>query len=275
MFKIGDFSKISLTTIKALRLYDQMGLLKPAYVDDFTGYRYYSADQLPRLHRIVAFKDLGFSLEQIGKLLNENLDITEIRGMLRLKQGELQRLVEEEKTRLLRIEARIQQMEKENIMPTYEIILKKVEPVKVVSIRQIVSDFKAVPQIYDELFNYLNQHGVEVKDSNYCAGIWHETEYKESDFDWEAVASLDKEIPTTDKIKIYELPGMEMACAVHNGSYNTMNPAYTAIAKWIEANGYKIIGPSREVYIVGGNNQEDESYVTEVQFPVAKVNPNL
>jgi DNA-binding transcriptional MerR regulator len=66
MIKIGDFSKLSQATVKALRLYDEMGLLKPARVDNFTGYRYYSADQLPRLNRILALKDLGFSLEQIA-----------------------------------------------------------------------------------------------------------------------------------------------------------------------------------------------------------------
>ena len=64
MLKIGDFSKLSQVSIKALRLYDQIGLLKPTVVDNYTAYRYYSASQLPRLNRILAFKDLGFSLEQ-------------------------------------------------------------------------------------------------------------------------------------------------------------------------------------------------------------------
>ncbi|MFQ4144297.1 MerR family transcriptional regulator [Chlorogloeopsis sp. ULAP02] len=269
MLKIGDFSKLSQVTVKALRLYDQLGLLKPIYVDEFTSYRYYCAEQLPQLNRILALKDLGFSLEQIARLLNENLPPAEIRGMLRLKQAELQHLVEEEQARLLRVEARLKQIEEESI-PKYGIVLKKVEPIKVASIRKIIPNFAAVSRLYDELFESLLLQGI--KEPAYCAGIWHDWAYKESDVDWEAVASAESFVSINKRIKVYELPGFEkMACAVHNGSYKTSNQAYTALISWIEANGYKIIAPNREVYIIGGNEQNNESYVTEVQFPVAKV----
>jgi effector-binding domain-containing protein len=270
MLKIGDFSKLGQVTVKALRLYDQMGLIKPFHVDDFTGYRYYSAEQLPRLNRILAFKDLGFSLEQITKLLDENLASAEIRGMLRLKQGELQRLVEEEMARLLRVEARIKQIEQENNMPNYEVVVKKVEPIKVASIRDIIPSYPSVSWLCDSLIEYLNQHGVVPND--YFTGIWHDPGYKESDVDAEFAISIESEIPSSDRVQVYELPGYEkIACAVHHGSYKTIIQAYTALLSWIEANGYKVIGANREVYIVGGNNQEDESYVTELQFPVDKV----
>jgi DNA-binding transcriptional MerR regulator len=66
MFKIGDFSKISQVSIRSLRHYDEIGLFKPAHTDPFTGYRYYSADQLPRLNRIIALRTLGLSLEEIA-----------------------------------------------------------------------------------------------------------------------------------------------------------------------------------------------------------------
>jgi DNA-binding transcriptional MerR regulator len=106
MFKIGDFSKLSRVSVKTLRYYDEVGLLKPIQIDRFTGYRFYSVDQLPRLNRILALKDLGFSLEQIGRLLDEELPPSELRGMLRLKQGELQQQVDEQQSRLARVEAR-------------------------------------------------------------------------------------------------------------------------------------------------------------------------
>ncbi|MBD0303417.1 MAG: MerR family transcriptional regulator [Tolypothrix sp. T3-bin4] len=269
MLKIGDFSKLSLVTVKALRLYDQLGLLKPAHIDHFTGYRYYSANQLPRLNRILALKDLGFSLEQIAKLLEDNLPSDQIRGMLRLKQAELQRLVEEEHARLLRVEVRLKQIEKDDTMPKYEVVLKKVDPIKVVSIREILPDYPSVGRLYDELLGYLNQQGA--KEGSYCAAIWHDPGYKESDVDGEAVFSIESSIQGNERIKVYELPGWEtIACLVHNGSYNTINQAYAALVSWIEANGYKIIGPNREVYIIGGNQQDNDTYVTEVQFPVSK-----
>ena len=86
MLKIGDFSKLSLVSVKALRYYDELGLLKPVQVDEFTGYRYYSTSQLTRLNRILALKDLGLALEQIAQLLDQDLTPDQVRGMLKLKQ---------------------------------------------------------------------------------------------------------------------------------------------------------------------------------------------
>ena len=269
MLKIGHFSKLSHVTVKALRLYDQLGLLKPSHVDHFTGYRYYLADQLPRLNRILAFKDLGFSLEQIARLLDENLSPVEIRGMLRLKHAELQRLVEEEQARLLRVEARLKQIEQEDTMPNYEVVLKTVERIKVAAIRETLPNYPCIGRLYDELLEYFKQHGV--KEGDYCGAIWHDPGYKESDVDGEAVISFEGEVSSTDRVLIYELPRVEkMATVVHQGSYNTINQAYAALPAWIETNGYKIIGSNREVYIIGGHQQDNQSYVTQVQFPVAK-----
>jgi DNA-binding transcriptional MerR regulator len=113
MFKIGEFSRFSQVTVKTLRHYDKIGLLKPAEVDRFTGYRYYSASQLPRLNRILALKDLGLSLDQIAQLLEGDLSPDQIRGMLRLKQVEIQQQMQEEQVRLARVEWRLKQIERE------------------------------------------------------------------------------------------------------------------------------------------------------------------
>src|SRR5260370_37426600 len=89
VFKIGEFSRLSLVSVKALRYYDELGLLKPARIDESTGYRYYSASQLTRLNRILAMKDMAVSLEQIALLLDKELSPDQIRGRLVLKQVEL------------------------------------------------------------------------------------------------------------------------------------------------------------------------------------------
>ena len=117
MFKIGDFSRLSLVSVKALRYYDELGLLKPARVDESTGYRYYAASQLTRLNRILAMKDMGLSLEQIALLLDKDLTPDQIRGMLRLKQVELRQQLVEGQARLVRIEAWLQAFEQEVTMP--------------------------------------------------------------------------------------------------------------------------------------------------------------
>jgi effector-binding domain-containing protein len=266
MLKIGDFSKLSQVTVKTLRYYDEVGLLKPAQVDDFTSYRYYSVDQLPRLNRILALKDLGLSLEQIGQLLDERLPPAQIRGMLRLKQAEIQQRVQDEQARLARVAARLKQIEQEDTMPTYDVVLKPVEPVLVASVRQTLQSYPQVGQLIGEVYGHLEQFGA----GGICAAIWHDEEYKDHDIDGEGVVLIDRRVPEGQRVKVYELPAATMATAVHHGSYSNFSQAYNAILSWIETNGYRIVGPNREVYLKGGGAQDDESFVTEIQFPVEK-----
>ena len=268
MFRISAFSRLGRVSVKALRLYDQKGLLQPAKVDRETGYRYYTLDQLPRLHRILALKEMGLSLDQISQLLNEDLPIAQIQGMLRLKQAELLQRLDAEKLRLSRVEARLRYLEQARTMPNYEIILKSIEPIQVISIRDTLANYPSIGGLFQELMDYLNQEKVEP--SPYCAAIWHDPEYKEKDVDGEAVISVSSPLSGRDRIKLIELPAIElMACAIHRGSYSTLNLVYTALLGWIEENRYDVIGPNREVYLRGGVEQDNPDYVTEIQFPVS------
>src|SRR5262245_65829749 len=121
MLRIGDFSKLAQVPVPTLRYYDRLGLLKPAQVDKFTDYRYYTVEQLPRLNRILALKDLGFSLEQIERLLDEDLSLEQLRGMLKMKQAEVEQHLAEEHERLARIAARLRQIEREGSMTNYDV----------------------------------------------------------------------------------------------------------------------------------------------------------
>src|SRR5262245_26373347 len=111
MFRIGDFSRLSRVSVKALRFYDEVGLLKPTYVDRDTGYRYYSATLLPRLNRILAFKELGLSLEEIIHLLEGDLPVDRVREALQSRRAELARRIERERAQLVEVEAWLAQME--------------------------------------------------------------------------------------------------------------------------------------------------------------------
>src|SRR5512135_2086797 len=126
MLKIGDFSRLAHVTVKTLRHYGKVGLLRPAWIDRFTGYRYYSLQQLPKLNRILALKDLGFTLEQIGPMLGGNLSAQELRQILGSKQAELAGRVQVEQTRLAQVEGRLKQIEKEGSLPEYEVAVKRV-----------------------------------------------------------------------------------------------------------------------------------------------------
>jgi DNA-binding transcriptional MerR regulator len=133
MLKIGDFSRLGQVTVKTLHHYDELGLLHPNDIDAFSNYRYYTLEQLPRLHRIMALKELGFSLEQIFLLLDSDVSTEQIRGMLRLKQAEKQQLVREEQERLAKIEFRLRMLEAEDDFPVLDVVIKTVPPYHVLS----------------------------------------------------------------------------------------------------------------------------------------------
>jgi len=270
MFRIGDFSKLSRVSVKALRYYDEMGLLSPARVDRFTGYRYYAAEQLRRLNRILALKDLGFSLEQIASLLDEGLPAAELRGMLRMKQSELQQRVRGEQERLARVEARLSQIEKEGTMSRYDVVIKKIEPMRVASIRGIAPSYDQQGHLWAELGAYLAAQNAQFAGAP--VGLCHDKEYRERDVDVEVCFPIVSAVPGNERVSVKELPGVEtMACLVHRGAYvKGFHEPYGAVMDWIGANGYQITGPNREVYLKGGDDPTDESYVTEIQFPIEK-----
>ena len=161
MLKIGDFSRICQVTIKTLRHYDRLGLLKPAEVDRFTNHRYYTLAQVARLNRILALKDMGLSLEQIGDMLDDDdLSPEQVRGILRLKQAELADEVRQAQQRLRRVENRIQMMEQENEMSDYEVIVKQIQPQQALTIRQ-TADAADIEGLFAEVGAAIAEHEIE------------------------------------------------------------------------------------------------------------------
>ncbi len=273
MIRIGDFSKLSRVSIKTLRYYDEMDLLKPVEVDRFTGYRYYDFNQLPRLYRILALKELGFSLEEIGNFLKENLSTDALQGMLKLRQSQIRQQVEAEMERLAHVEHWLRQTQQENFMSKYDVVLKKIEPIKVVTIRGTVANPPAQRSLWDELMTFINQNDIRMNGTPMA--IYHDTETHESGWDIEVAMPISNNVSPTSRINVYTLPTVEkMACVVHTGSFATIGEAYDALAKWIDVNGYQIVGPSRELNLKmpeKKGDQNDSNTVNEIQFPVQKI----
>jgi DNA-binding transcriptional MerR regulator len=266
--KIGNFARIGQVTVQTLRHYDELGLLKPAVVEVPSGYRYYTIDQLPRLHRILALKDLGFSLEQVARLLEDDLPFAELRGMLRMKQNELRTQVQDGLDRLERLEARLGLIEQENKPLNYEVILKRVEPLYVASVRRIIPSYWDEGPLWAELFNQL-QHA-EVTTGNPCLTLYHSGE---PEIDAEVCAPLPPDIKSAGGLSIRTLPAVEtMASTIHQGSYAGLANAYTTLVKWIDANGYSLAGPDRAVYLRLPEEyfRQDGNAVTEMQVPISK-----
>jgi len=269
MLQIGAFARIAQVSVKTLRFYDERGLLRPAHVDEWSGYRLYALEQLPRLNRILALKDLGLSLEQIAALLNDRLTPEAIRGMLADTRADLARRIADEEARLRRVEERLQQIEREGTMSNYDVVLKRVEPQLVASVRETIPDWEQVQptfnRIFDEVYAHVGRHGG--KPAGAALDLWHAM--GQTDMPVEAAAPLAGPIPESDRVKVAILPGVAtMACAVHHGPFATLGEAHRAVARWAEANGYAICGPGREVYLQYERDGSQDDYVTEVQYPV-------
>jgi DNA-binding transcriptional MerR regulator len=151
VFKIGDFSRIARVSCRLLRYYDELGLLKPAQLERDSGYRYYSASQLPRLNRILVLKELGLSLEEIARVLDSNLSAAELRGMLTVRRNDAQRALAEEMDRLRHIESRIAQIDAEGELSVDDVIMRSEPAQRLLSTRRIVPSFAAARDLIREL----------------------------------------------------------------------------------------------------------------------------
>ena len=190
--QIGDFSKLSLVSVKALRYYDEIGLLKPERVDEYTGYRYYSAVQLPQLNRIVAMKNLGLSLDEIARLLRHDVSVEHILGLLHSKQAEIKQRLSAEAERLERVEEWLAEAQKEGKLPEYEVTIKKINPMKVVSIRKILDNFEHIGELFGVLCPFLENTHAPVSGAPFT--IYHDKEFKEADVDVELAVPVWREM---------------------------------------------------------------------------------
>src|SRR5215207_2534117 len=249
MFRIGEFSKLCQVPVSALRYYADMDLLEPARIDSATGYRYYSLDQLPRLNRLLTLRDLGLSLAQIAQVMHETLSAEEIRGMLRMKEAQLQAELDEQAARLARVRARLAQIEQEyQAMPTEEVILKTLEAQTVLALRENAPTPVYIGTLFNEIFPMLGIRQITMVGAPIV--IFYDDEYKPNDLDIEAAfpvaqgTSLSVDLERGRKLVARELTAVQVASLVHTGGYDTITDAYTTLGKWIESNGYRIAGAS-------------------------------
>ena len=281
MLRIGDFSRLAQVSIVTLRHYDDVGLMKPAHIDRFTDYRYYTLDQLPRLNRILALKDLGFSLEQIVRLLNDNIPVEQMKGMLRLRQGDIERQIAEEQIKLVRIATRLRQIENENNPVRYDVAVKSLDALTIASTRQMIPNLFEMGRYrcaaYDRIYNTLANY--KIKSNGTELALYHNHEYTETNIDTEmAVVIPVREISklALAPIGTRQLPASpKTACVVHQGAMLDVTQAIIAVFEWIEANGYRCRqSETRELHHYGKENELQDfnaPVVMEIQVPVERI----
>jgi DNA-binding transcriptional MerR regulator len=243
VLKIGEFSALSQIPITTLRHYDELGLLTPVHVDGETGYRYYSVRQLPRLHRILALKDLGFPLERVAEALEEGVNAETLKVMLLLRRAEQEVHVREETERLARLKALLHQIEREGQM-TGDVVMKEIGPQWIVSLREGIPAYRAIGQLFGKLYGFAGPLGVQ----GTGVALLHDSEFKEQDVDAEAGIYLKHQMRVGDPLKCYELPPVTVASVVHHGAFEHIAEAYGALLRWIEDNKYRPSGATREIF---------------------------
>ncbi|MGW6457114.1 MerR family transcriptional regulator [Streptomyces sp. NPDC055078] len=292
MFTIGDFARHGRVSARMLRHYDAIGLLRPDRIDPFTGYRYYSAAQLARLNRVIALKDLGFTLEQVRRILDDRVSTEELRGMLVLRRAELAETVTRAAATLGQVEARLRSIESEGRMPADDVIVKSVPAARVAELTAVAPGYgpehigPVIGPLFDELSRRVAAAGVVPSGP----GVAHYEDAPEGDGAILVHASLPVPVtsPVTSSVTssvaslvtspvtprpdpgfgIVELPAIERAATiVHRGSMNAVVSTAQVLARWIEAGGHRGVGYAREVSLE--TPDDPEQWVTELQEPLA------
>jgi DNA-binding transcriptional MerR regulator len=272
MFRTGEFSHLARVSKRLLQFYDEIGLLKPTYIDRQTGYRYYSAKQMPRLNRILVLKELGFSLDQIREMLQEEISDEAIEGMLLLKKAEVEQTVVEELQRLRSIEARLQQNRLGDEAP--DVVVKSVPAQRSFSVRATLPS----PEELLHLLHLLQQvlpSSIDQRTLGPLAGVVYTDGFTVTNNDVELGYLLKRPVPDpvmlagAYELRMRELPAVQtMATAVQTGSPDLVFTALGRIGHWIESNGYRIAGPYREIGLDLPSSGRFDEMVIEVQMPI-------
>lgn len=270
MLNIGAFARLGQVSPRMLRHYDRLGLLTPETVDPDTGYRSYSIKQLVRLHRLLALRDLGFTLQQIDGLLDGEPSVEQLRGMLRLRRAQLEQSVADEQERLRRVEAHLRAIEGSNAVNAQDIVIKQTQPLRVAEVTGTAAglDPQHIGPLFQHLAPKLGRHiGQAGGRPGTLIGYYDDPEDDGSVGVHVAFEIGDQLVPAGDGIEIVELPVLDVASLVHHGGMENIAVVYADMIRWIEDSGYRLTGHSRELY---HEMDADGPSVTELQMPITK-----
>jgi DNA-binding transcriptional MerR regulator/effector-binding domain-containing protein len=268
VFQIGDFSRLGRVTVKALRFYDEIGLLRPAEVDGWTGYRFYTSDQLYRLHDIVALKQMGFSIGEIAAILDGGLGLEAVAD----RRAELERQAAQVTDQLSRINHYLR-LKEEGYEMEYQVVVKELPAYTVFSARRVVADYAEMMQVIPEVGAQVaaDNPGVKCLEPEYCCNVCHGGEYQDTDIDIEVCQAVTSVGEPGNGYEFKQLPAATVASVLHKGPYEGLGAAYAFLVDWVAKNGYRIAGDWREAFIDGVWNKDTaEEWLTEVQMPVTR-----
>ncbi|SHJ15901.1 MerR family transcriptional regulator [Propionispora hippei] len=271
MLRIGDFSKLSRVSIRMLRHYDEIGLLIPEHVDNFTGYRYYSETQLPLANRIHALKEMGFTLSTITEVLRTYHDPQALREFLLIKQAEVKEQAKKTAHRLQSLETIINRLGKDENAMNYNVVLKEMPQRLVASIRKSIPSYNEEGILWEELMKEITHQHVQLASPCYAIAVFHDQEYEEHDPDIEIQLSVQGTYKNKEHVVFKTVPPITVASATFQGGYEHIAAVNQAVANWVRDNRYEFAGSMFNIYHVSpAQSPNPDEWVTEVCFPVRK-----
>ncbi|MCE3201608.1 MerR family transcriptional regulator [Paenibacillus sonchi] len=269
MLKIGDFSALSKISIFMLRNYNEIGLLIPAHIDEFTGYRYYSEEQLTIANRIQALKSMGLGLSTIKGILAEYNNEDSLKRYLTLQAAQKQEEIEILQKQLLLLQTTIKGLGHSTSLSRFNIAIKELPKRSVISYRSTISAYNQEGILWRELSVEIEKQNIQFANPSYNIAIFHNEGFVEHQIDVEVQRAVVGKYRSTAVIKFKNVPATIAATLTYKGGYIQLSEANEAIANWISENGYEFDGPIFNIYHVSPETEPDpDKLITEVCFPI-------
>lgn len=271
MLKIGDFSTLSRISIHMLRHYNGIGLLIPAHVDEFTGYRYYSEEQLPVANRIQALKSMGLSLGIIKDILTEYDDADSLEKYLTILAAQKKEEIKTMEKQLLLINNTIKSLAKRSHLPNCSIAVKEIPKRNVVSFRETISTYNCEGILWSKLAEETASQNIQYASPRYDIAIFHDEGYREDEIDVEVQRSVVGIYEDTENLKFKAVGSIIAATLTFKGAYDWLQEANEALANWMPANNYMFDPPMFNIYHISPETEAaSDKMITEVCFPIKK-----
>ena len=266
MYGIGRVARLAQVSVRTLRHYDDLGLLKPSYVDPLTGYRHYTPEQVLRLHQILVLRDLGVPLAQIGRLIDDDVTLEQLRGILRLRQSEARARLAAQIEQLRRVEIRLAQLAEASVAD-YEVIVKRLEPMHVLALSEDLTGYDqigaACARLYPRLHAALTEHGVSF--DGLSLALYEDTGDEKRPLRITTALHVPAGVTIEgDGMTTIELAAVERAATtVVRGDPAQFASAFRALHEWVDQTGARATPFERELYIDCDGPRD--TWVTELQ----------
>jgi DNA-binding transcriptional MerR regulator len=279
VYKIGAFANLCQTSVQTLRYYERLGLIEPEYIDPFTNYRYYTLRQIEQVNRIMALKELGFTLDQIHDLISNQIATARIELMLKLKQAEIERTIEREAERLQHISFHLRLLEQENKMIEIDMTIKPAEALRILSYTGTFSSDEEARDFIGRAIATVQQADVPLTHDYFMAFNKYEYDRRLEDLeiafpveeDYVGEVTLEENMIFTTR----DVPAVDSTLTfMHKGEFegeNGMQETVRLAYMWMAQNGYESLPPVRLSYLVIGPDIPPEEQLRQIQIPVRKI----